>query len=312
MEMLYAVNEKTEQIDFAQIKAENKTIGLITVEELKENNHIFQFSADTISKCESEKHGLRSMIDVYNEYSFVILDIINVKDILGKRDRIGIFIQKNLFLIVDIKDDDGSTEKLFNSVIENSSDTFSMEKAVYNFIDGLIYDDYETIEQMGYTITSLEELVINNKAGNDFNKIIFPLKKQLLILHNFYEQLMGVGDELRQNSNDLFEENNLRLFKLFTDKVNRLDANVNLLRDGIVQLREAYESAVNLEINKVMKIFTVVTIVFLPLTLIAGWYGMNFRNMPELSWTFGYPTVVALSILIVVAGVIYFKKKKFF
>jgi magnesium transporter len=62
--------------------------------------------------------------------------------------------------------------------------------------------------------------------------------------------------------------------------------------------------------NRIMALLTIVTSIFLPLTLIAGWYGMNFRYMPELEWEFGYPLVILISILIVVFSLIWFKKKK--
>ena len=61
-----------------------------------------------------------------------------------------------------------------------------------------------------------------------------------------------------------------------------------------------------------MGILTVVTTFFLPLTLISGWYGMNFENMPELKWAYGYPMVIAVSLMIAVIEYVYFKRKKFF
>ena len=85
---------------------------------------------------------------------------------------------------------------------------------------------------------------------------------------------------------------------------------VQSLRESVAQLREAYQSQLSIQQNDLMKIFTVVTAVFLPLTLLAGWYGMNFANMPQLQWKYGYPAVILVSVGIVAALVIYFKKKK--
>ena len=82
------------------------------------------------------------------------------------------------------------------------------------------------------------------------------------------------------------------------------------LQELVAQLREAYQSQLAIQQNDLMKIFTVVTAVFLPLTLLVGWYGMNFVGMPELHWKYGYPAVILVSVGIVAALVIYFKKKK--
>ena len=69
-------------------------------------------------------------------------------------------------------------------------------------------------------------------------------------------------------------------------------------------------SQIEVQQNRVMSILTVVTTIFLPLTLIAGWYGMNFPGMPEFGWKYGYPTVIFISILIIILEILYFKKKK--
>ena len=77
-----------------------------------------------------------------------------------------------------------------------------------------------------------------------------------------------------------------------------------------MQVRDLYHGQLEVRQNHTMTLLTVVTTIFMPLTLIAGWYGMNFRYMPELEWRWGYPIVIAVSIVIVVVSLIFFKKKK--
>ena len=81
--------------------------------------------------------------------------------------------------------------------------------------------------------------------------------------------------------------------------------------DLTIQLREVYEATLDIGLSKIMKVFTVVTSVFLPLTLVAGWYGMNFKYMPELGWKYGYYYVVCLAVVMVTAWIFFFKKKRF-
>ena len=81
-----------------------------------------------------------------------------------------------------------------------------------------------------------------------------------------------------------------------------------MLRDYCVQIREVYQSLIDERQNEIMKLLTIVTTIVLPLSLVAGWYGMNFDNMPEL--THGYPFVIGLSLVVVAVIIIIFKKRK--
>lgn len=91
-------------------------------------------------------------------------------------------------------------------------------------------------------------------------------------------------------------------------KTERYYENVLNLREAVTQVRESYQAQVDINLNYTMKIFTVITTIFLPLTLIVGWYGMNFE-MPEYHWNHSYAMVIGLSISVVVAGVAFFKKR---
>lgn len=95
-------------------------------------------------------------------------------------------------------------------------------------------------------------------------------------------------------------------------RVELLQNHVHLLRENVLQIRELYQSMQDARQNKIMVVITIVTTIFLPLTLITGWYGMNFVYMPELQWRYGYFAVIMISLIIVIAEIIYFKKKKFF
>jgi magnesium transporter len=129
-----------------------------------------------------------------------------------------------------------------------------------------------------------------------------------LITH--YEQLIDFGQELEENENNFFKESNERYFRLFINKASRLQDKATSLRDYTVQIRDLQKTQLDVRQNRIMTILTVVTTIFMPLTLIVGWYGMNFRYMPELNWKLGYPIVIAVSLVIAVGGLIYFKKKR--
>ena len=85
-----------------------------------------------------------------------------------------------------------------------------------------------------------------------------------------------------------------------------------MLREYASQISSEYQAQVDIQQNRVMKLLTIVTTIFLPLSLLVGWYGMNFQGMPELSWTYGYPAVIAVSVLLAVGLIVYFKRKHWF
>ena len=116
---------------------------------------------------------------------------------------------------------------------------------------------------------------------------------------------------LHENEMDFFGEKEATCFGVFTDRAGRLREETQVLREYAMQVQDVYQSEIGIRQNDVMKVLTIVTTVFLPLTLIAGWYGMNFVHMPELAWKYGYPVVIFVSVLIVVVSLYIFKKKKY-
>ena len=119
-------------------------------------------------------------------------------------------------------------------------------------------------------------------------------------------------DYLMANDNGLFSKDGARHFSIIHNRVQRFCSSVTNLHDYVTQMREACQSQIDIEQNNLMKIFTVVTAVFMPLTLIVGWYGMNFANMPELQWEYGYLAVIVLSVIVCGGMIMFFRYKKWF
>ena len=106
------------------------------------------------------------------------------------------------------------------------------------------------------------------------------------------------------------EKQELKSFLPIGDKITRLKESVRMIRENIEHLRDAYQSNLDLRLNQTMKIFTVFTVLFSPLSFIVGWYGMNFKYMPELSSPYGYAGVAALVLAVAVGLLIWFKHKR--
>ena len=149
-------------------------------------------------------------------------------------------------------------------------------------------------------------------AEKDYLNKIIKFRKQLLHLKHYYNQLQVIFDGLLENENKYFDDETLRKLTILHDRIDHLQLSVSNLRDYVTQMREAYQSQIDIEQNHIMKIFTLITAIFLPLTLMVGWYGMNFKYMHELNSPYGYPVFIIVSVLVCVLLVFYFKKKRWF
>ena len=185
----------------------------------------------------------------------------------------------------------------------------SMERLIYDFLEETIINDPDLLENIEKELSVIEASIMKGDI-KDFPIQLNDIRSDLLDLYTHYSHLIDLAQEFEENENDFFREKNLRYFRLFAERVKRLQDTVSELRQYIVQLRDLTSEQLSFRQNNIMTILTIVTTIFMPLTLIVGWYGMNFIYMPELRSPFGYPAVIIVSILIVIGLLLYFKKKK--
>lgn len=181
--------------------------------------------------------------------------------------------------------------------------------AFFEFLEFLVDEDVVFLQQYEERLDQMEEDLLQNHMQN-FEQKIHRCRKELASIDVYYSQLSDLAETLAANHNEMFTAKECQLFTLFVSRVARLHENVHSLREYSVQLREMYQSKIDIRQNKVMQFLTVVTTIFMPLTLLVGWYGMNFNKMPELSWEMGYPIIILISVAIIIAEILYFKHKK--
>lgn len=186
----------------------------------------------------------------------------------------------------------------------------SISNLFITFIEKTIIGHIEQHEMIEDEIALLENAFLTDRKNIGPGRILV-LQKKLLVFKRFYEQLQHVLDDVQETKFNLIDEDNMRLFTLFTRRIDRLLKNVLVLREYVTQVRESYEAETDISLNRIMRLFTVVTVIFLPLTLIVGWYGMNLK-MPEYNWIWSYPLVIIVSVIIVVLTILFFRKNKWF
>ncbi len=213
------------------------------------------------------------------------------------------FSEQSIFFICE-------NEQSLNKVSDIFKKDESIEKSLYNFFAELIKEDTNFLETLEEDITETEDALLTG-SKKDCAIDIITYRRELLQLKKYYEQLNTIFEGLVDNENKIISEDRLRYFTILDSRIDRLFSNVLSIREYVSQVREAYQAQIDIEQNNLMRFFTVITSIFLPLTLIAGWYGMNLK-MPEFSWDYGYPFVIGLSLIISIICLIIFKRKKWF
>ena len=207
-------------------------------------------------------------------------------------------------------DDSGKAEQMVQAIRRTKRwREPSLERFLHDFLEKIVDRDLALMERYEDELDQIEDTILSSQGQGDLarvNEIRSDLRR--LLVH--YEQIIDMTQELEENENGFFREENLRYIHLFMNYMTRRHSSAASLRDYAVQVRDLYDAQLGVRQNRIMTLLTVVTTIFMPLTLIAGWYGMNFRYMPELEWRFGYPAVIVLSVAIVVSCLILFKRKK--
>ncbi len=309
--MFFDLLPELKEIPMEEVSENHLTAGYLTAEELPEAARRFGFHEGVVAECMGDRDNYRNSIDVYEDYTFGIVNIVEAHNVFLTSDRVAFFFKQNLFLLVTLRDVDGSTKAAFFSALRRfKPESMTLEKLVYGLLENTITKDALVLSDLEFDISAMEEQVAHGRVRRSFNAEIYNRKKRLVILQNYYEQLIELGEGLQENENEIFPEETLHYFALFTAKAQRLCTTVERLASALNELRAAHQAALDYSMNSIMKAFSVVTIFFLPLTLIVGWYGMNFTHMPELRWEYGYWFVIGLSVLVTSGTLLILRKKK--
>lgn len=305
------IGDKIKEIDFNDVDNSKLTVGYINNSELQDCYEKFGFSQNTVSACVQPSSLFRSGVEVYDNYTFTELKIVDVSNPNSDDDCVAIYIKKNLFIVVDVYDYDSSTKSRFDLALKRySPENTTLEKIIYAYFINLISRDNQAIESIDSKITKLERQVLSNKSNDDFSTELFELKERLATLHNYYEQILDITEAIDENENNILENNELHYISNLASKVIRFREDIDTLRGNINHLQDAYSTHLDLQLNKTMKVFTAVATIFLPLTLLTGWFGMNFPNMPSVNGKWGYPCCIAITIATIIILAVLGKKKK--
>lgn len=189
-------------------------------------------------------------------------------------------------------------------------DAFTPGQLLMQVMGNMISDDILYLSHIEEQAEMLEDNIADGNTDNFFVSLT-KYRRKLSELNAYYDQLVDIGELLQLPVCASFLSGADGWDK-YTRRCERLQNHVQFIRENLLQLGELFQSMQDAHQNKIMGFLTIITTFFLPLTLLTGWYGMNFRHMPELSWRYGYIAVIIAVVVIAVCEFIYFKKKKYF
>ncbi|MBR6476157.1 MAG: magnesium transporter CorA [Lachnospiraceae bacterium] len=305
--MYYIIDDKLEESSYEEcLKHDHIYVANVSVEEFKRNTELFNMGIDM-----DFEPGVAPVSCVKVNYdsltgSFSIPDRANISE---ENHEFSFVLDEQGIVFIN---DDGTAEKILKKISQTRKWRMpSLERFVYDFLEEIIGTDIKVLEEYDKKLDAMEDCILD---GDDdgIMEALLEIRSDIMDLRTHYEQLIDLSQELEENENGFFSSKNLRYFRMFTERVMRLQDIVSSLREHSMQVRDLHHSQLETKQNKVMTVLTVVSTIFMPLTLIVGWYGMNFKYMPELELPAAYPIVIVVCVLIAVGSIIFFKKKKFF
>jgi magnesium transporter len=246
------------------------------------------------------------------EYWFMVLKMVqwDAEKNEPSEEQLSVFLANDTVLTFQEREGD-----IFDPIRERLKDAQSKarnRKADYLFylLTDIIVDQYfEVVDKLGEKLESIEDSMMENNHESLLAEIQNN-KKDLILLRKAIYPVREVLIKLMRNENNLMEEKNIRYLRDVYDHIIQILDTIDSYREINVSLKDIYLNLVSHELNKVMKLLTIISTVFIPLTFIVGVYGMNFDVMPELRMKYGYAIVWFIMLMIVVGLVIYFRKRK--
>jgi magnesium transporter len=254
----------------------------------------------------------RPKIDEYDEYLFIVFKMLHYteNDELIN-EHVSLVLGDDYVLTFQEADGDvfdGLRERLENSKgrIRNAGADYLM----FAILDAVIDNYFSVIEVMSEKIELLEDQLFEDEVEDDITKDIQELKKEILKIRRAVFPLREVINRLEKTETPLIEERTNNYIRDLYDHIIQVSESVDIYREMIWGLMDMYMTTISNKMNEVMKVLTIMASIFIPLTFMAGIYGMNFEYIPELHFKYGYFVLWGAMILVFVGMLIYFKRKK--
>jgi len=257
-------------------------------------------------------NGQRPKIENYDKYVYIV-----VKMLLYDDESDEFIIEQESFILGEnyvISFSERKTE-IYDIIRERIRQgvgyvrKMSSDYLMYALLDVIVDYYFVVLEEMSEKIEFAEDNLVSQPSP-DTLKVIHKFKRQMLYLHKAVWPLREVVGALERSEISLVRESTHIYMSDLYDHVIQIMDIAETLRDILSSMLDIYLSSISNRMNEIMKVLTIISTVFIPLTFIVGLYGMNFKTMPEYEWPFMYPLLWVIMVSIVAVMLVFFKRKK--
>ncbi|PIN98962.1 MAG: magnesium and cobalt transport protein CorA [Candidatus Diapherotrites archaeon CG10_big_fil_rev_8_21_14_0_10_31_34] len=254
----------------------------------------------------------RPKLEDFESYLFLVLKMVYFNG--GKKkmeiEQISFVVGKTfVFSFQEREGDvfDGVRERIRNA--KGKIRKMGTDYLVYALVDAIVDSYFSVLEKIGEEIELLEEKVMENPSKEELNTI-YRLKHNLIFLRRSVWPLREVISAMQRGDSKLISKQTLFFLRDVYDHTIQVIDTIETFRDMVAGMLDVYLSSISNKMNEVMKVLTIIATIFIPLTFIAGVYGMNFKYMPELDWEWSYPILWIIMISVAFSMFLFFRKKK--
>lgn len=257
----------------------------------------------------------RPKVDEYPNYLYIVLRMffLDEKDKSLKNEQVSLILTKNF--VITFLEDAGDVFDPVRERIKKSGTKmreYGTDYLSYSLIDAIVDSYFHILEKLGEEVEYLEDNIVLNPNKNDI-QTIHLLRREMILLRRAIWPLREVISSLQRNEIDFIDEKTRVYLRDVYDHTIQVIDTIESYRDMIVGMLDTYLSSTSNKLNEVMKVLTIISTMFIPLTFLAGVYGMNFTHFPELGFDWMYPWGFwAFTLFLIIGMVIFFKHKKWF
>lgn len=286
-------------------------VGLHQVEALEKLNDCFGLHPLVLEDILNTDQ--RPKMEDFGEYLYIVLKSLFLNQKPGEAiesEQVSLILGPNFVLSFQEKEGplfDGIRDRIRNG--KGRLRKLGADYLVHALLDTIVDHYFVVSEKLGEKIETLEDELVSRPTPGTLREI-HKLKREMIFLRKAVWPLREVIGRLERRETDLIKESTVIYLRDIYDHTIQAIDNIETFRDILSGMLDIYLSSLSNRMNEIMKVLTIISTLFIPLTFIVGWYGMNFKHMPELEWQWGYPTVLFVMLAVTVFMLAYFRRKK--